>query len=206
MRSVRESGRLRRLRPTHSSGVKVRRGHADGRREIDDGGIPIVRDRPESSAPPEVSGPTADAAQAGLGCVMERIWSVATTRIRTREHRQAAGKALRDKYPRPAHDKVLLGHGDTRDLIALFNASTEGPVEELLSVRHGRPRERANPGSSRRQEFAERSRVRRTHAARAEQLRNRAVDRLGASVRLAQKGTHPHPQRGVVAAVHACCG
>jgi hypothetical protein len=206
MRSVRESGRLRCLRPAHSSGVKVRRGQADGRREIDEGRIPSVRDRPESSAPPEVSGPNADAAQAGLGCVMERIWSVATTSIRTGEHRQAAGKALRDKCARLVHGKVLLGHGDTRDLIALINASNEGPVEELLPVRHGRPRERATPGSSRRQELAERYRVRRTHAATAEQLRNLAVDRLGASVRLAQKGTHPHPQRGVVAAVHPCCG
>jgi hypothetical protein len=155
---------------------------------------------------PRCLGPTADAEQAGLDCVMERIWSVATKRIRNREHRQAAGKALRDKCARLVHGKVLLGHGDTRDLIALINASTEGPVEALLPVRHGRPRERANPGSSHRQEFAERSRVRRTHAATAEQLRNLAVDRLGASVRWAQKGTRPRPQRCVVAAVHACCG
>jgi hypothetical protein len=178
---VRESGRLRWLRPAHSSGVKVHLGHPDGRREIDEGGIPIVRDRPESSAAPEVSGPNADAEQAGLGCVMERIWSLATRSIRTRERRPAAGKALRDKCPRLLHGKVLLRHGDTRDGIALIKASNKGRLEELLPVRHGRTRERANPGSSHQQE-------------------------LGACVRLAQKGTRPRPQRRVVAAVHPCCG
>jgi hypothetical protein len=131
---------------------------------------------------------------------------VATTSMRTREHRQAAGKALRDTCARLVHGKVIVGHGDTRDLIALINASNDGPLEELLSVRHGRPRERANPGSSRRQELAERYRVRRTHATTAEQLQNLAVDRLAACVRLAKKGKRPHPQRRVVAAVHPCCG
>ena len=126
--------------------------------------------------------------------------------IRTREHRQAAGKALRDECPRLVHGKVLLGHGDTRDIIALIKASNEARLEELIPVRHGRTRERANPGSSHQRELADRYRVRRTHATTAEQVQDLAVDRLGASVRLAQKGKRPRPQRRVVAAVHPCCG
>jgi hypothetical protein len=137
---------------------------------------------------------------------MARISSMATKSIRTREHRQAAGKALRDKCARLVRGKVILGHGDTRDIIALMKASNESRLEELIPVRHGRTRERANPGSSHQQELADRYRVRRTHAATAEQLQNLAVDRLGRSVRLAQKGKHPHPQCCVVAAVHPWCG
>jgi len=63
---------------------------------------------------------------------------MATKSIRTREQRQEAGKALRDKCPRPAHGKVILGHGGKRDIIALIKASNEGRLEELIPVRHGR--------------------------------------------------------------------
>jgi hypothetical protein len=63
---------------------------------------------------------------------------MATTSIRTSEHRQEARKALRDKCPRLAHGKVILGHGDKRDVIALIKASNEGRLEDLIPVRHGR--------------------------------------------------------------------
>ena len=63
---------------------------------------------------------------------------MATKSIHTRRTTQAAGKALRDKCPRGVHGKVILGHGDKRDVIALMKASNEGRVEELIPVRHGR--------------------------------------------------------------------
>jgi uncharacterized protein (DUF2252 family) len=63
---------------------------------------------------------------------------MATKSIRTSEQRQEAGKALRDKCPRLAHGKVILGHGDKRDVVALIKASNEGRLEELIPVRHGR--------------------------------------------------------------------
>jgi uncharacterized protein (DUF2252 family) len=63
---------------------------------------------------------------------------MAKVTLRTSEQRQEAGKALRDKCPRLAHGKVILGHGDKRDVIALIRASNEGRLEELIPVRHGR--------------------------------------------------------------------
>ena len=63
---------------------------------------------------------------------------MATKSIPTREQRQEAGKALRDKCPRPEHGKVVLGHGDKRDVVALIKASNEGRLEQLIPVRHGR--------------------------------------------------------------------
>ena len=63
---------------------------------------------------------------------------MATKTIRTREQRQEAGKALRDKCPRLEHGKVVLGHGDKRDVVTLIKASNEGRIEELVPVRHGR--------------------------------------------------------------------
>lgn len=63
---------------------------------------------------------------------------MAKVTLRTREQGQEAGKALRDKCPRPAHGKVVLGHGDKRDVVTLIKASNEGRLEELIPVRHGR--------------------------------------------------------------------
>jgi len=58
-------------------------------------------------------------------------------KIRTHAERQEAGKALREKCPRPSHGKVVLGQGK-RDIVALIAASNEGRVERLVPIRHGR--------------------------------------------------------------------
>jgi len=63
---------------------------------------------------------------------------MATTSIRSREQRRDAGKVLRDKCPRLAHGKVILGHGDERDVVALLKASNRGRLEQLIPTRHGR--------------------------------------------------------------------
>jgi uncharacterized protein (DUF2252 family) len=63
---------------------------------------------------------------------------MAKVTIRTKEQRHDAGKALRDKCPRLAHGKVVLGHGGKRDVVTLIKASNEGRLEELIPVRHGR--------------------------------------------------------------------
>ena len=63
---------------------------------------------------------------------------MAIKRIHTSEERHAAGKALRDQCPRLAHGKVVLGHGDQRDIVALIKASNEDRVEKLIPIRHGR--------------------------------------------------------------------
>ena len=59
-------------------------------------------------------------------------------KIPTREERRQAGKALREKCPRVSHGKVVLGHGEKRDVVALLKASNEGRLENLIPVRHGR--------------------------------------------------------------------
>ena len=58
-------------------------------------------------------------------------------KIRTHAERQEAGKALREKCPRPSHGKGILGQGK-RDIVALIAASNEGRVERLVPIRHGR--------------------------------------------------------------------
>ena len=58
-------------------------------------------------------------------------------KIRTHAERQEAGKALREKCPRPSHAKGILGQGK-RDIVALIAASNEGRVERLVPIRHGR--------------------------------------------------------------------
>ena len=58
-------------------------------------------------------------------------------KIRTHEEHREAGKALRQKCPRPSHGKVVLGQGK-RDIVALIAASNEGRVERLVPIRHGR--------------------------------------------------------------------
>jgi uncharacterized protein (DUF2252 family) len=63
---------------------------------------------------------------------------MARVRIRTREERLQAGKALRENCSRFAHGKVVLGHGEKRDVVALIKASNEGRLENLIPVRHGR--------------------------------------------------------------------
>ena len=63
---------------------------------------------------------------------------MATKRIHTSEERHAAGRALRDQCPRLAHGKVILGHGEKRDVVALITASNEDRVEDLVPTRHGR--------------------------------------------------------------------
>jgi len=63
---------------------------------------------------------------------------MAKVTLRTRDQRQEAGKALRDKCPRLARGKVVLGHGDKRAIVTLLKASNEGRVEELIPVRHAR--------------------------------------------------------------------
>ena len=63
---------------------------------------------------------------------------MAKVKIQTREQRQEAGKALREKCPRLSHGKVVLGRGANRDIVALIKASNEGRLENLIPIRHGR--------------------------------------------------------------------
>lgn len=58
--------------------------------------------------------------------------------IRTTDQRREAGKALRDKCPRPSHAKIVLGQGAKRDIVALIKASNEDRLENLVPIRHGR--------------------------------------------------------------------
>jgi uncharacterized protein (DUF2252 family) len=61
-----------------------------------------------------------------------------STRLRTKDERHAAGKALRDKVPRNAHGKVVVGHSGKRDVIKLITAQNVDRLENLIPVRHGR--------------------------------------------------------------------
>jgi len=61
-----------------------------------------------------------------------------TVTIRTREQRHEAGKALRVKCPRTWHSKIVLGQGDSRDIVKLIEASNKDRLENLIPVRHGR--------------------------------------------------------------------
>ena len=61
----------------------------------------------------------------------------ATLGIRSREQRQEAGKALREKCPRKSHRDVVLGQGE-RDIVRLIEASNKDRLENLIPVRHGR--------------------------------------------------------------------
>ena len=63
---------------------------------------------------------------------------MAKMKLLTREQRMAAGKSLREKCPRLSHGKVVLGHGEKRDVVTLIKASNEGRLEELIPIRHGR--------------------------------------------------------------------
>jgi uncharacterized protein (DUF2252 family) len=63
---------------------------------------------------------------------------MAKPKIRTREERHAAGKALREKCPRLSHRKLVRGRGGKRDIVALIKASNEGRLENLVPIRHGR--------------------------------------------------------------------
>ncbi len=63
---------------------------------------------------------------------------MAKVTIRTIEQRRQAGKSLREKCPLPSHGKVILGHGDKRDIVELIEASNEDRLENLIPIRHGR--------------------------------------------------------------------
>ena len=56
---------------------------------------------------------------------------MARAKLRTREERHEAGKALREKCPRLSHGKIALGRGGKRDIVALINASNEGRLEVI---------------------------------------------------------------------------
>jgi uncharacterized protein (DUF2252 family) len=67
-----------------------------------------------------------------------QISSVATKlKIRSREERRGAGKALREHCPRQSHGKIALGQG-ARDIVELIESSNEGRLENLIPIRHGR--------------------------------------------------------------------
>jgi len=59
-------------------------------------------------------------------------------KIRTREERWEAGRALREKCPRLSHGKVIVSRRGKRDVVALIKASNEGRLENLVPIRHGR--------------------------------------------------------------------
>lgn len=59
-------------------------------------------------------------------------------KLRTTEQRLLAGKTLRNKSPRAAHGKVILGQGDKRDVVALIEESNKGRLDNLVPIRHGR--------------------------------------------------------------------
>ncbi|HKN02040.1 MAG TPA: DUF2252 domain-containing protein [Candidatus Binataceae bacterium] len=63
---------------------------------------------------------------------------MAKVKLLTKEQRYQAGKSLREKCPRLSHGKVILGHGEKRDILALIEASNEGRLENLIPIRHGR--------------------------------------------------------------------
>jgi uncharacterized protein (DUF2252 family) len=63
---------------------------------------------------------------------------VARPKLRSREQREQAGKALRDKCPRLSHAKVVARQGKKRDIVALIKESNEGRLENLVPIRHGR--------------------------------------------------------------------
>lgn len=63
---------------------------------------------------------------------------MAKPRIRAPEDRRRAGRALRTKTPRASHRDVVLGQGDTRDVIALIEASNRDRLQNLVPIRHGR--------------------------------------------------------------------
>jgi hypothetical protein len=63
---------------------------------------------------------------------------VAKVKLRTREQRERAGKALRGECPRVSHAKVVVRHGKKRDVVVLIEKSNEGRLESLVLIRHGR--------------------------------------------------------------------
>ena len=62
----------------------------------------------------------------------------AAPKLRTKEERRRAGKALRVKTPRQAHGAVIIGTQKNRDVVALIKAQNEDRLENLVPVRHGR--------------------------------------------------------------------
>jgi len=63
---------------------------------------------------------------------------MAKIKLRTKEQRLDAGKALRTKCSRLSHGKVVLGQGDKRDVVKLIQAQNEDRLENLVPIRHGR--------------------------------------------------------------------
>jgi len=63
---------------------------------------------------------------------------MAKVKLRTREQRLEAGKALRGECPRESHGKIVLGQGDKRDVVKLIQAQNEDRLENLIPIRHGR--------------------------------------------------------------------
>ena len=63
---------------------------------------------------------------------------MAKIEILSKEERHQAGKSLRKKCPRSAHGKIVLGHGDKRDIVALIEDSNKDRLEKLIPIRHGR--------------------------------------------------------------------
>jgi len=61
-----------------------------------------------------------------------------SARIRTKGERRAAGKLLRNKCPREAHAKVIIGTDAGRDVIKLIKEQNRDRLENLVPVRHGR--------------------------------------------------------------------
>jgi len=62
----------------------------------------------------------------------------AKVKIRTKEQRHEAGKALRVKCPRTSHGKVALGQGSKRDVVELIDAQNKDRLQNLVPIRHGR--------------------------------------------------------------------
>ena len=63
---------------------------------------------------------------------------MAKVKLPSREQREQAGQALRDKCPRLSHAKVVVRQGKKRDVVALIKESNEGRLENLVPIRHGR--------------------------------------------------------------------
>lgn len=60
------------------------------------------------------------------------------TKLRTKDEKRQAGRALRAKCPRDSHSATMIGSDRHRDIIALIKAQNEGRLENLIPVRHGR--------------------------------------------------------------------
>ena len=60
---------------------------------------------------------------------------MAKDKIPTKEQRQEAGKSLREKCPRGSHGEVILGLGETRDIVSLIEESNKDRLQNLVPIR-----------------------------------------------------------------------